>query len=200
MSNDITIIVSIVLFMMLVGAAIPVINDSFSSTYNTTANGTILYNAASNRISADIDCDKWYAAEFLQKFGNPIISSAGYASNYGLNWSTNNTGIFGQFQNFFASIYNFGANLFGHSDVNYTTYNYTMNTLNDTEAANLGLEPCPDATYGSQLSVWKIIGSMFTSIFWTFGVADWINLFILLPLRLLLLLLIARNIWIGGGG
>jgi hypothetical protein len=103
MSNDITIIVSIVLFLMLVGAAIPLINDSFSSTYTTTANGTVLYNS--------------------------VEAESG----------------------------------------------------------------------GGALTIWSVLSSMIASIFWTFGVADWLNLFVFMPLRLLLLLLLARNIWVGGG-
>lgn len=36
--------------------------------------------------------------------------------------------------------------------------------------------------------------------FWTFGLPAWVNLWMLLPLRLAFIFVIARNIWIGGGG
>jgi hypothetical protein len=53
----------------------------------------------------------------------------------------------------------------------------------------------------SSLSIWSVIGSVASMFLWTFGSIHWlIDLLIFVPLRILLLLTISRNIWIGGGG
>lgn len=50
------------------------------------------------------------------------------------------------------------------------------------------------------ITIFKVIGSVFKMFFWGFGqVPLWINIAILWPLRILLALIIARNIWVGGG-
>ena len=52
----------------------------------------------------------------------------------------------------------------------------------------------------STVSIWKVIANLFTFAFWTFGVPSWLNLTVLLIFRIHLILIVARNIWIGGGG
>ena len=48
---------------------------------------------------------------------------------------------------------------------------------------------------------YKVIKSLFKIFFWSFGaLPTWIEWIIFIPLRILLVLIIARNIWIGGGG
>lgn len=52
----------------------------------------------------------------------------------------------------------------------------------------------------STTSSWKIIISVFSMFFWTFGALPvWLETLIFLPLRIILAFIIARNIWIGGG-
>lgn len=52
----------------------------------------------------------------------------------------------------------------------------------------------------SSLSIWKIIGSIASMFFWTFGaIPAWLDLLIWIP-RLILYVTLARNIWVGGGG
>ena len=53
----------------------------------------------------------------------------------------------------------------------------------------------------SEVSMWQIIKSVLSMFLWTFGALPvWFDLIIMLPLRILLVLIVARNIWIGGGG
>lgn len=193
MSNDITIVIGVLVFMLLVGAAIPFVNSAFTTTYTTTVNGTSFYNS----ITGDpIDCNKWYQAKFIDTYGVPFGSSVAAALNYGtpINYSVNNTGFWGLFQNFggmvgnfFAQFYNSGLYSGGYNASNYTLMNFT-----DADAANLGLPPCPKT---SGISFWNVLGSMISMLFWTFGGVAWyIDLFIFIPLRLLVLLLLVRNI------
>lgn len=52
----------------------------------------------------------------------------------------------------------------------------------------------------SSLSAFNIISSMFLMFFWTFGQVPLIvEITILLPVRLAIAFIIARNVWIGGG-
>ncbi len=55
-------------------------------------------------------------------------------------------------------------------------------------------------TIGSVLSGFTVIKSVFLMFFWSFQVPLIIELVIFMPLRILLALIIARNIWVGGGG
>ena len=57
-----------------------------------------------------------------------------------------------------------------------------------------------DTILGIPVGVLKIIGNIFVIPFYTFGLPLWINLWILLPFRIVFIFLIARNIWVGGGG
>lgn len=53
----------------------------------------------------------------------------------------------------------------------------------------------------SRISAFTVIFSIFKMFFWTFGsIPFWFDLTIMLTLRIILILTIARNIWIGGGG
>ena len=53
----------------------------------------------------------------------------------------------------------------------------------------------------STVGAFNVIGSVFAMFFWTFGIIPvWFDLIIFLPLRITLALIVARNIWIGGGG
>ncbi len=53
----------------------------------------------------------------------------------------------------------------------------------------------------SSVGAFNVIGSIFGMFFWTFGgVPIWLDVLLFLPIRILLALIIARNIWIGGGG
>ena len=52
----------------------------------------------------------------------------------------------------------------------------------------------------SSVSAFKVIGSVITMFFWSFGnLPVWLDLVLFLPLRVVFYLIIARNIWIGGG-
>lgn len=52
----------------------------------------------------------------------------------------------------------------------------------------------------SSISAFKVIGSVISMFFWTFGnLPTWLDLALFLPLRVVFYLIIARNIWIGGG-
>lgn len=52
----------------------------------------------------------------------------------------------------------------------------------------------------SSLSMWTVIKSVLLMFFWTFGqLPFWIdNIFVIF--RVMLILIVARNVWIGGGG
>jgi len=51
------------------------------------------------------------------------------------------------------------------------------------------------------VSGWKILKTVFSMFFWSFGeLPAWLDIIVFIPLRLLLALTIARNVWIGGGG
>lgn len=51
------------------------------------------------------------------------------------------------------------------------------------------------------ISAWDVLISMFKMFFWTFGdLPFWIDLIFFIPVRVLLLIILARNLWIGGGG
>lgn len=53
----------------------------------------------------------------------------------------------------------------------------------------------------SQVSAFTVIFSVFKMFFWTFGsIPFWIDLTVIMTLRIVLVVLLARNIWIGGGG
>lgn len=52
----------------------------------------------------------------------------------------------------------------------------------------------------TSLSAWKVIFSIFKMFFWYGGVFPLFLDLIFLVLRIILVLTIARNIWIGGGG
>lgn len=52
---------------------------------------------------------------------------------------------------------------------------------------------------GTSLTIWSVIKSCFSMFLWTFGVLPvWIDALLLVP-RLMLVFIVARNIWIGGG-
>lgn len=54
---------------------------------------------------------------------------------------------------------------------------------------------------GNPTSAFSIIKSVFLMFFFTFGALPfWIDAFLFIPMRIALVLIIARNIWIGGGG
>lgn len=53
----------------------------------------------------------------------------------------------------------------------------------------------------NSVSAFKVILSVLSMFFWTFGSLPlYLDLLVFLPLRIILALVIARNIWIGGGG
>ena len=50
------------------------------------------------------------------------------------------------------------------------------------------------------VNAFKVLGSVLSMFFFTFGsIPTFIDVAIFIPLRLLLVLIISRNIWIGGG-
>jgi len=49
-------------------------------------------------------------------------------------------------------------------------------------------------------SFWTIIINLLVLPFYTFGFPLWVNVWILLPLRIPFWFVIGRNLWIGGGG
>ena len=54
---------------------------------------------------------------------------------------------------------------------------------------------------GSSVSAFKVLGSVASMFFWSFGAIWWpIDLLLFVPLRVVLLITVARNVWIGGGG
>jgi len=50
------------------------------------------------------------------------------------------------------------------------------------------------------LNAFKVLASIIAMFFWSFQVPYFVELLIFMPLRLVLVFIIARNIWIGGGG
>ena len=52
----------------------------------------------------------------------------------------------------------------------------------------------------SSISAFRVIGSVLSMFFFTFGeIPLFLDIAIFVPLRLLLVLIVARNVWIGGG-
>ena len=52
----------------------------------------------------------------------------------------------------------------------------------------------------SAVSAFKVLGSVLSMFFFTFGsIPIFIDVAVFIPLRLLLVLIVARNVWIGGG-
>lgn len=79
-------------------------------------------------------------------------------------------------------------------DTSYTEQDAT--TLNPDDADYTEI----DTIFGIPVGILSLIGNLILLPFWTFGFATWINLWILLPLRIPFWFLIFRNIWVGGGG
>jgi hypothetical protein len=53
----------------------------------------------------------------------------------------------------------------------------------------------------SAVTFWDVLLSIFSMFFWTFGnLPFWLDLCFFLPIRIILGFIVARNIWIGGGG
>ncbi len=73
-------------------------------------------------------------------------------------------------------------------DTDYSEYN--------PQALEDGFDP--DDT-DSSVSAFRVISSVVSMFFWSFEVPAWINAIIFMPLRIMLLIIVARNIWIGGG-
>lgn len=79
----------------------------------------------------------------------------------------------------------------------YTTIRQDIDSItgeiNDTGRANNAITGVPN--------FWDVLLSVFKMFFWTFGSVHWIiDLLVFTPLRILLGITIARNIWVGGGG
>ena len=52
----------------------------------------------------------------------------------------------------------------------------------------------------SSISAFRVLGSVLSMFFFTFGsIPAFIDVALFIPLRLILVLIIARNVWIGGG-
>ena len=154
MSNDITIIYGIVLFLMLTGFLIPFINEDFieplgGNNYTSSVDGEALL--------GDIN-------------PQPITCI--------------------QFWNSLASQYNVTA------------------PVTENESIAAGMPDCPNfikyspvPTGADKTSIWTALASMFSMLVWSFGgIPFWLELLLFVPLRIVLVLLIVRNIWIGGGG
>jgi len=80
-------------------------------------------------------------------------------------------------------------------------YNFTGNVsevakdLSDNSIDPTWLNPT------GSLNALTVLTSILSMFFWTFGaIPFWLDLVIFLPLRLIFVSIIARNIWIGGGG
>jgi len=52
----------------------------------------------------------------------------------------------------------------------------------------------------SSLTIWQVIFNFLLMPFWTFGLPAWVNLWIMPFLRIPFIVVIVRNIWVGGGG
>jgi len=72
----------------------------------------------------------------------------------------------------------------------------TSNSIDIGESISLEIE----TVLGVPIEVLSIIGNFFALPFWTFGLPIWVNLWILAPFRSIYIFIIARNIWVGGGG
>jgi len=70
------------------------------------------------------------------------------------------------------------------------------NGVSDINAFGEELE---DNANNSQLSIWRVLGSLISVFFWSFGELPVLaNVLLLIP-RTIFILTVARNIWIGGG-
>jgi hypothetical protein len=82
-------------------------------------------------------------------------------------------------------------------------YSYGLTPpIDEPTARAWGLPPCtPGENVYGKVSIWSAIMSMLGMLVWSFGgLPFWIDLLIFMPLRIVVILLIARNVWIGGGG
>ncbi len=68
-----------------------------------------------------------------------------------------------------------------------------VNVVTDTIGAQ-------EDTLGDLATGFTVLKSIFLMFFWSFQVPLIIELVIFMPLRILLLLILVRNIWVGGGG
>lgn len=75
---------------------------------------------------------------------------------------------------------------------------YSPNTIYTTSKEGLETE---SGFWGTAPGLWQTLKSIVAMFFWTFGgLPFYVDLFIFIPLRLLAFGIIARNIWVGGGG
>jgi hypothetical protein len=49
-------------------------------------------------------------------------------------------------------------------------------------------------------TIWEVIINILILPFWTLGLPVMLNLWVMLPIRIVFLFVIARNAWVGGGG
>lgn len=79
-----------------------------------------------------------------------------------------------------------------------------INSGFDTEYTGIGgigdlEEDVGNESDNNQLSIWRVIFSMISVFFWSFGeLPVLLNTFLLIP-RIIFILTVVRNIWIGGG-
>lgn len=78
--------------------------------------------------------------------------------------------------------------------------NTTFSTGIPVYDANAGTHGLTDVTPNA-VNAWSVIASLILVNLWTFGGVPWyIDLTFLMVIRVTLAFVIARNIWIGGGG
>lgn len=79
--------------------------------------------------------------------------------------------------------------------------NFTGNVTDSAkELSDKTIEPTWLNPVGS-LNALSVLASILKMFFWTFGdLPFWIDIVLFIPLRLIFVAIIARNIWIGGGG
>lgn len=70
-------------------------------------------------------------------------------------------------------------------------------TDNDVNALTNNINP---GEIENTTSALKVVGSIFLMFFWTFGALPWWLDLVFIVFRTMLALIIARNIWVGGGG
>jgi hypothetical protein len=92
-----------------------------------------------------------------------------------------------------------GSNIINQSNIDVLGRNATYHSSGIGWWESIGLGFVSNALYDSTSFV-SVLFSIVSMFFWTFGnIPFWIDMIVFMPMRIMLLFIIIRNIWPGGG-